>query len=302
MIGSYPSVFAIGHKAIKGIFDGPVVVEEKVDGSQFSFGIIDGELMCRSKGKQLILDAPEAMFVEAVAAARKVAPLLTPGYIYRAEYLRKPKHNTLAYDRTPQDHLILFDVMVGDEDYMSRGAKERESGRIGLEVVPCMHEGKVASLEFFNELLERVSVLGGSKVEGVVVKNYALFTQHKKFAGKYVSERFKEIHAGEWRKGNPTSADIVNRLISEHKTPARWEKAVQHLRDLGQLEDSPRDIGKLIREVPVDVLKECEGDIKARLMKHFWPKVRRGIVAGLAEWYKQRLARGAFEEDTACRG
>lgn len=71
-INSYPTVYALGHKAIEGIFDSPVIVEEKIDGSQFSFGLIDGELRCRSKGKELILDAPEKMFSKAVATVREI--------------------------------------------------------------------------------------------------------------------------------------------------------------------------------------------------------------------------------------
>ena len=59
LIHSYPTVFAIGHKMIADLFNGSVVVEEKVDGSQFSFGVIDGELVCRSKGQQIVVNAPE---------------------------------------------------------------------------------------------------------------------------------------------------------------------------------------------------------------------------------------------------
>jgi len=44
MIHSYATVFQLGHKMIAGIFSSPVVVEEKIDGSSFSFGLIDGEL------------------------------------------------------------------------------------------------------------------------------------------------------------------------------------------------------------------------------------------------------------------
>lgn len=39
---SYPAVFNLGHKAIESLLtSGPVIVEEKIDGSQFSFGVDD---------------------------------------------------------------------------------------------------------------------------------------------------------------------------------------------------------------------------------------------------------------------
>ena len=82
-IHSYPNVYAIGHAAIRDLLQGDVTVEEKIDGSQFSFGVIDGELQCRSKGKQIIIDAPEKMFTEAVAMAKYISSVLQPGWVYR---------------------------------------------------------------------------------------------------------------------------------------------------------------------------------------------------------------------------
>src|SRR5687767_4166729 len=116
-INSYPTVFALGHSAIRDIFSGDVIVEEKVDGSQFSFGVVDGELSCRSKGKVLILDAPEKMFLKAVESVRDLP--LHDGWIYRAEYLSTPKHNTLNYSRVPTKNIILFDVRTGEEEYLT---------------------------------------------------------------------------------------------------------------------------------------------------------------------------------------
>jgi hypothetical protein len=130
----------------------------------------------------------------------------------------------------------------------------------------------------------------------VVVKNYHLFTVEKKVAmGKFVSEKYKEVQGGEWRKDNPTKQDIIDRLIGQYRTHARWQKAVQHLRESGILEGSPRDIGNLIKEVPQDVLKECEDEIKNALFAHFWPNIRRGVTAGLPEWYKEQLLEEAFK-------
>lgn len=296
-INSYPSIYAVGHKAIRDIFDSDVVIEEKVDGSQFSFGVGDnGELHCRSKGAQIVIDAPEKMFARAVETVKEIQHLLVSNWIYRCEYLQKPKHNTLAYKRVPKKYLILFDVMTGLEEYLLPADKASEATRIKLEVVPTVFQGRITEIDMLNELLERKSILGGCTIEGVVIKNYTQFTHEKKIAiAKYVSEKFKEKHSQNWKKSNPSANDIVQLLIATYRNETRWEKAVQHLRDEGKLECSPRDIGALIREIPIDVLKECEDEIKDRLFKHFWPKVRRGITAGLPEWYKEQLAASAFE-------
>lgn len=292
-ISSYPNIYALGHRAITDILSGPVVVEEKVDGSQFSMSRIDGELCCRSKGQDLVVDAPEKMFSKAVATAEALD--LHEGWTYRCEYLQSAKHNTLAYSRHPFSHLVLFDVETGPQCYLSPEEKAAEAQRIGLECVPLLHHGVVVSLEQIASMMQRESFLGGCIIEGVVIKNYALFTPDKKVAiAKLVCDTFKEKHATEWKASNPTSRDVVQLIISALRTDARWQKAVQHLREAGSLTDSPRDIGNLIKEAQADIQKEEREWIAESLLKHALPQILRGAVAGLPEWYKNELAQRAF--------
>lgn len=295
---SYPSTFALGHKALAELLLDPVLVEEKVDGSQFSFGLFrdpEGALVyrARSKGAEIQLLAPEKMFARAVEIIQGLS--LREGWTYRAEYLVKPKHNALAYDRVPRQHIILFDINPSHESYLGYDAKAEEADRLGLEVVPRVYEGRLHGLEQFRGWLELVSVLGGQNVEGLVVKNYARFGPDKKvLIGKFVSEAFKEVHAAEWKAANPGQGDLVGSLIRQYRTPARWAKAVQHLREAGTLEGSPRDIGLLLKEVPDDIEAEAAEAIKEALYAWVWPQIRRGVGAGLAEWYKEELLKSQF--------
>lgn len=293
-IQTYPSIFAIGHRAIADIFTGPVVIQEKVDGSQFSMTRDEsGALFCRSKGQQIDLSNPDKMFQSAVAVAEQ-APL-HPGWIYRCEYLQSEKHNTLKYNRIPQNHLVLFDVQTGIEQYLTPPELAVEAERIGVDCVPILFEGMVEKPDQLFDMLKRESFLGGPEIEGIVVKSYTVFTHEKKVAmGKFVSEAFKEVHQNDWKERNPTRTDIVTALIASYRTEARWHKAIQHLRDEGKLEGSPRDIGMLIREIPADILKENEQDIKDALFKHFFPQISRGVTAGFPEFYKRTLAESAF--------
>jgi len=300
---SYPKVHALGHAAVKDILLDEVLVEEKVDGSQFSFGKFlskEGEeyLRCRSRGAQIQVDAPDNMFKAGVDVARKLMPVLHLGWTYRGEYLAKPKHNTLAYDRTPKNHIIIFDINTGHEEYMPCDLKVFEATRLGLEVVPRIHAGTIESLEFFRSLLDRDSILGGQKVEGVVVKNYKRFgLDGHALIGKFVSESFKEAHGGDWKERNPGSGDILLGLVAKYKTSARWAKSVQHLREAGLLEDSPKDIGLLMKSARDDIHYECEPEIKEALFWWAWPKIARGTTAGLAEWYKEELLKKQFENE-----
>jgi hypothetical protein len=292
---SYPKIYTLGHAQLKHLFDGPVTIQEKVDGSQFSFGRFGDELRFRSKGATVHPDNA-GMFQAGVASITAIKDQLVDGWTYRGEYLQKPKHNTLAYDRVPKGHVILFDIARDLELYTPYEALAAEAKRLGLEVVPRLlvfapHE------EDIKGLLELTSVLGGQKIEGVVVKNYERFgPDGKPLMGKYVSEAFKEIHRGAWRTDNPTKNDIVEKIVAQYKTPARWSKAVQHLRERGELQDSPTDIGKLIKEVSIDVDTECRDDIKKALHKWAWPHISRQITHGMPEWYKEQLLAQQFKE------
>src|SRR3954465_2218887 len=109
VLPSYTKILTFGHAYVRDILEGEVVIQEKVDGSQISFGLdLTGELHIRSKGAGLITDAPEKMFQAGVAAIKAIADQLPLGWVFRGEYLAKPKHNTLAYDRVPKNHIVLW--------------------------------------------------------------------------------------------------------------------------------------------------------------------------------------------------
>lgn len=290
---SYPKIYNFGHAAVEPILDSLCDVEEKIDGSQFSFGVIDGELRCRSRGQQLVVDAPEKMFGPAVETARSLADRLVPGWTYRGETLTKPKHNTLAYSRVPINNIILFDVNTGEEAYLSHEEKKIHSIELGLECVDlvCSLNPKLVGAEVILNLLDRESALGGVKIEGVVLKPVLpIFgPDGKAIMAKFVSEDFKESHQTQWRVNNPTNSDIVAVLGEALRTEARWMKAIQRRRDCGDLLNQPQDIGPLLKGIQEDVEDEEAIRIKDELYKYFWPHIRRKVVAGFPEWYKEKL-------------
>lgn len=297
-VPSYSDIFTMGHKALTELFSGDVVVEEKVDGSQFSFGRVGDTLLMRSKGKQLVVDAPEKMFQKAVDAVKALN--LPDGLTFRGEYFQSPKHNTLAYARVPSSHIIIFDIDRGNQDYLTPFEKSLVAKSLGLETVPLLFQGRIESVDQIKALLPKESCLGGAEPEGIVIKNYSRFSADKKILmGKYVRPEFKEQNAVEWRKENPKSGDIIQTLIATYKNEARWAKSVQHLRDAGTLEQSPRDIAALMKEVEADILKECSGEIKDALFAWAWHQIARGAKAGLPEWYKNQLLEAAIPAGAA---
>jgi hypothetical protein len=294
MIRSYGKVLAIGHRGIANLFDGPVEIQEKVDGSQFSFGRYDGELVCRSRNT-VLNDPPEKMFTKAMDAVRNMA--LHDGWTYRGEYLQKPCHNSLCYERYPDKHVIVFDIDRGIEDYLDSKERYLECKRLGLEAIPVLDTCQITDTESLLAYLDKISVLGGVKIEGIVVKNYRLFGEDgHALKGKFVSEQFKEIHRKEWKAKNPNASDIKRTIGESLQTEARWHKAVQHMREDGTLTDSPKDIGPLIKAINQDVLDECTDDIKERLFKWAWKDIARVLCHGMPQWYKEQLLKNAFKD------
>lgn len=299
MISSYGSIYALGHKAVATILDGEVEVTEKIDGSQISFGVIEGDLSIRSKGQELHLGADNGMFNLAVEKIQEAAPRLQSNWVYRGEYLMKPKHNTLAYDRVPFNNIMIYDIELGPgtEDFLRWHDRNIIASVIGFEAVPTFYSGDGFTFEDVEYQLAKYSVLGGVNVEGAVIKNYSMFTEDKKVAkAKFVSPKFQEKHQKAWKESNPTRTGVIEELIESLRTEARWRKSVQHLREDGRLEGSPRDIGALIKETQNDIIKEEEDMIKETLYNHFKGQLMRGVIRGLPEWYKESLAKGEINE------
>jgi hypothetical protein len=298
MLNNYPKVWALGHKAISELFFDPVVVQEKVDGSQISFGVIDGVLEIKSHHCKIEPRGHyEGMFEEAVQSILEMEPYLHEGWTYRGEYLRKPHHNTLTYSRIPKKHIIIFDISTGLEDYMSPESVAIEADKLGLEVVPTYDlKARVDGFEELNKYLERESILGGTTIEGVVFKNYLRFGRDKKnLMGKFVSEKFKEANGATHKIKN--KLEVIEEIGNCYKTEARWNKAVQHLQEKGLLTQEPKDIGPLLKELSTDLLEECGDEIKEKLFKQFWSKINKYACSGFPQWYKSRLAQQHFKEN-----
>lgn len=298
-IHSFPKIFNVGHAAVALLLSDDVIVEEKVDGSQLSFGVFDGELRVRSKNFELVLDNPEKMFTTAVASAQQLAPMLRDGWTYRGEYLQRQHHNHLTYDRVPVRNIVLFDINPSHGAWLTRGEKEAEAARIGLEIVPVLFDGKLEHLGQIEELVKRTSYLGGPQIEGVVIKNYHRFGRdgHPLF-GKHVREDFKEQQNADWKTKHKSMSDIRDELGQSFRMPARWQKAVQRLRESGELTMSPKDIGNLIRVAQADLASEVKEEVQTALMAWAWPHIQRVAIRGLPEWWKQKLLEAQFSEET----
>ncbi len=308
---SIPKIYALGHRYTQSIFEGEVWVQEKIDGSQFSFSVETGTgmprtLHCRSKSTEINLAAP-GMFAAGVKIVLELfnAGQIPDGWTFQCEYLAKPKHNVLTYACIPAGHLVLFDVRDPDGKYLPEEV-DAWAKALGIQPVPTFYRGPgnafykdtVAELQHCPvfDLVAHDSVLGGTKVEGVVIKNYG--KQHAEsesgtapMTAKIVSEQFKERHAFKSHpKGEAGFGPIGEKLVQQLRTEARWIKAIQHLKEAQTLVNAEEDIGPLVREIQRDLLEEESDWIKQQLFDEFKQGITRGVVQGFAQYYKHLLA------------
>lgn len=298
--GPFPKILHIGDKQIANLFDGPVEITEKVDGSQLGFGKVNGRLFVRSKNKEQDLDNPDKLFVEAVEYVKLIEDKIPDNFTFYGEYLQKPKHNTLAYDRIPTHHIALFGVYnyetkeFGDYDEIQRWAKE-----LDVDAIPVLKRGISTPAESLELVKERVSYLGGQNIEGIVVKAYKPWLYLNRIpltvmSGKYVTEAFKEVHNKNWKAEN-TGKGKLEVAALQYRSEARWNKAIQHLRDAGELTGTPKDIGPLIKEVKRDVVEEEKEAIKAELWSIFGEQFTKAATDGLHQWYKEKIVKGEVD-------
>jgi hypothetical protein len=303
----YTKILTLGSAYTDNALVGEVIIEEKIDGSQFRWGLDDnGELVIGTKGTIINHPDENKMFKQGAEYILSIADKIKEGFssntYFYGEYLQKPKHNVLSYEKVPKNHIILFDVVIQGKFMTIREDLENFAEYLGIDVVPEIFRGelhfKAKNGGYSNpvDLLKRFiettpSYLGNELIEGIVIKNYGqtiilgghvfpLFT-------KYVRENFKERHDVEWKSHNPK--ETLQDYIAGFKNENRWLKAVLHLKDKGVLTRSPKDIGALLKEIQNDILEEETENIKNYLFKTFKEDILRNSIKGTAEWYKEKL-------------
>lgn len=289
-INSPPSIFRAGHRAITGLMDGEITVQEKIDGSQFSFMRTNlDDLLFRSR-KHMVVAGEVGLFNRAIEEITKIKPFLEVGVIYRSECVDKAKHNVLAYGRTPKCHVVIYDMQRPDGTYYNTAGLVKECAKLGLENVATFYRGPASAVteQMATSWLAKESQLGATLVEGYVIKNYEKLTavETKPMMSKVVAQRFEEKQGGK----RPPGPDIMSVLETTYRTEARWRKAIQHLTEQGKLVGEMSDLKHLIPEIQLDVLGEHVDDIKQALFEHFWHRLRKRLVSGFPDFYAANMA------------
>lgn len=201
MIHSYPILYNLSRGEIKNILQEDVVVQEKIDGSHFSFKREGDNVIFRTRFQYLDIDKDGRvrnsdcqhfqLGVNSILAIRNDLP---NGVTYRGEFLFDFQHNVLAYASVPNGNIILFDIDKGEQCYLPPSAVEAEAKRLGLDAVRTYYQGRLGNKDInslIKDWLSRIPILGGAFIEGVVIKAYKkIESDGRVFMGKILSKRY----------------------------------------------------------------------------------------------------------------
>lgn len=245
-----------------------VVVQEKIDGSQFSFMKgHDGRKYYRSRKNMISEDSAGNLFSAAIAGASRFLDKAKSGVVFRAEAMRGAKHNKLQYKTAPRNNFLIY--CVGDVN------RQQKEGLLGEDFVQCLYTGKLKDMPVHDKLLAMESQLGG-KMEGFVIRGLESGT-----VAKVVSQEFRETKSVK----KTTKSDVIDSIVDEVATTARIDKAIQHLSEEGKIGHEPGDIGKIIGEFAQDIAREESELIKDRLFDAYWKQIHAEAVKKVAPYY-----------------
>ena len=303
-LSSYGKVRPFNDPDLEGLLEEPCYIQEKIDGSQFSFTVTpENNLITRSRGAILNLQQPQKLFLPAICTVKALyeANRLPTGLIFRGEAVSTPRHNKLDYQVVPPGNIVLYDV------YDSQSNKELHNSEVAkwaktfnLLYAPILKTYENPKIDLSIEILKNLvtsttSCINPSvSVEGVVIKRCnSTFMDKTGEIGraKYVSEDFQELQNTKKSIAENQFTDLAPIFAPE---PRKY-KLIQRLKESGEWTGTMKDMAKMVPMLIEDVEQECMEELKNMVYLAVRKKVRQGIQTGLAQWYKEKLMEKAFD-------
>lgn len=197
---------------VRGLLDGPVVVEEKLDGANVVLWLDGYEVRCATRGGQGAIDRAgqlgplRAWVAEHGDALRQL--LDPPTTALYGEWLLLT--HTVAYDHLAS-YLVVLDLLSGDGSWVGVEERNERCHEAGLVTPPELYRGALADVAAVEHLLGP-SQVGSGAAEGVVVR--ALDGQAPRLA-KLVRPGFEPMADAEWAGGRPRNG-LADRAASWH--------------------------------------------------------------------------------------
>ena len=259
----YMHVERFGTSEVEGIEHGTCFIFPKIDGTNASVWLDDGEIRAGSRTRTLTVDHDNAGFYAWVLQQQGLKDYLLahPTHRLYGEWL--VPHTLKTYRKDAWRRFWIFDVAVkvGDEEmYMSYDDYNAELAKYGLDYVVPMFRIENVHLEYLTESLKKNTFLIEDNAgigEGVVVKNYEFTNRYGRTVwAKVVRQEFKEENTKTFGVNTISLGDgIEKKIVDKFVTEAMIEKVMAKIiNEVGVWET--KCIPRLLNTVYYDLIKE----------------------------------------------
>lgn len=217
----YQHVEKVGTSSTDGLLDGQCFVFYKLDGTNGSIWVEDGELCAGSRNRKLSLEKDNQGFYKHVLSNEKYKKFFKefPNSILYGEWL--VPHSLKTYRDDAWRDFYVFDMYTnlnGELVPLDYIAYKQFLDKYDINYIPAIASIKNPTYEDLLKCMEKTGEFlvqdGKGNGEGIVVKNYDYKNPYgETIWGKIVSNRFKEEHAKSMGSPSITSSQILEEKI-----------------------------------------------------------------------------------------
>lgn len=212
MFEKYMHLERLSHPATHGILDGTCYVFEKLDGTNGSIWLEDGQIKAGSRNRELSADADNFKFYEYVQTNPKLINFLSKfneGTIAYGEWM--VPHTIKDYPDELWDTFQIFDVKE-DGEYLPYSKWWWKAELTNVDFLRPLH----STTELTQETILK---LASSYKEGIVIKNYEFINKFSQYvSAKVINPDFGTNTTKAQQVNNIDSglSRIVNKYLSRH--------------------------------------------------------------------------------------
>lgn len=258
----YKKIRTLGHRENENIFtvnDDKIIIQEKLDGSNFRFWREGDKLIFGSRNVNN-LDKNNHQFSATINYLKEKIDVdkLDPDIIYIGEAMKK---HSINYDWGNIPKFIGYDVVYKDNGLpLSYKLAIKEFNKIGLEFVRVIFEGtayEVRNNIDLNSFLDKDSPYReAGRPEGIVIKNYDRLNQFgRPLYAKMVRDDFKEKNKVKFDNKKTKKRDALY-ITEKYATEARIKKIILKMVNNEGKNLSRELMNSLIPKVIKDILSE----------------------------------------------
>ena len=229
----YQHIERFGTDEVEGIEVGECYVFPKIDGTNSSVWLRDGQICAGSRNRELTLDNDNAGFLAAIKTDKNIKAYLEkhPTHRLYGEWL--VPHSLKTYRNDAWRRFYIFDVCVYDNEfdrllYLHYKEYKPLLDECGLEYIVPIATITNGNYELFSSCLEKNVFLiqdGKGIGEGVVIKNYDYLNKYdRRTWAKIVTNEFKEKHHKAMGVPTIVVSPIEERIADEFVTASFVEK------------------------------------------------------------------------------